>query len=594
MAFFPIKPPHPDLFRALSAFNMALRLWFFRFYQSFRVRSSQLEILVRRLGSFLLEKKPRLTLLLLALLWLLPGTAQLPLVDRDEPRFAYATQEMLDRADYFVPTFNGAWRFDKPPLVYWWMRGHYLLWGFNNFTARAPAVEAAIICAFLIFGFASRLYNRAVGFWSAFAFLTTLQIFLHGRLCVADMPMMVFILAAQWAAWELLQKPSWGAALAFWLSLALGFATKWLVPLAVTGLGLALTFVFARRWPWSAIKNFKPLTGLALFAVVFLAWGLPAWNQTSGEFFRVGLGEHVFERGVSAFNARSYNPVFYLLSAFVSLLPYLAFVPAALLALRKNFDDRAKYLLSFVLGVYLLFSLAQTQLPHYVLPAFPSLLILTVAYTGLREPSARGAKLFSRLCFGFWTLVFLAVALLILSLPVAPTFVFLKFSAFLLILSLLLMALLGISFARRSAAGILACVLLTPLAFWGSSALLHGQTPAEAVAKILAREGYPPELIATGFEEPSLVSATQAHWTFEPSLAAARVSYEAASSALLVVMVKEYTLESLPDLLLERPVRARRDFQSELLNPPSGRRFRFGGLNLGRFSWVVCEVYLKT
>jgi len=43
----------------------------------------------------------------------------LPLLDRDEPRFAEASREMGERGVYTVPYFNNTYRFDKPPLIYW-------------------------------------------------------------------------------------------------------------------------------------------------------------------------------------------------------------------------------------------------------------------------------------------------------------------------------------------------------------------------------------------------------------------------------------------------------------------------------------------
>ncbi|PYJ19636.1 MAG: hypothetical protein DME92_11830 [Verrucomicrobia bacterium] len=42
------------------------------------------------------------------------GTWSLPLIDRDEPRFAEASREMIERADYIVPYFNNQLRLDKP------------------------------------------------------------------------------------------------------------------------------------------------------------------------------------------------------------------------------------------------------------------------------------------------------------------------------------------------------------------------------------------------------------------------------------------------------------------------------------------------
>ena len=47
------------------------------------------------------------------------GTWSLPLIDRDDPRFAEASREMIERGDYIVPHFNNQLRLDKPPLAYW-------------------------------------------------------------------------------------------------------------------------------------------------------------------------------------------------------------------------------------------------------------------------------------------------------------------------------------------------------------------------------------------------------------------------------------------------------------------------------------------
>ena len=62
----------------------------------------------------------------------------LPLVDRDEPRFAEASREMIERGDYVVPYFNDRYRFDKPPLTYWAQVASYRVFGQNPFAARLP------------------------------------------------------------------------------------------------------------------------------------------------------------------------------------------------------------------------------------------------------------------------------------------------------------------------------------------------------------------------------------------------------------------------------------------------------------------------
>ena len=70
------------------------------------------------------------------------GTWALPLLDRDEPRFAEATREMRAGGDWLVPHFNQHYRFDKPPLTYWAQTTCYKYLGENDFAARLPSVLA--------------------------------------------------------------------------------------------------------------------------------------------------------------------------------------------------------------------------------------------------------------------------------------------------------------------------------------------------------------------------------------------------------------------------------------------------------------------
>lgn len=548
---------------------------------------------------------PRLVLSVLTLLWLIPGTSQLPLVDRDEPRFAYATQEMIDNGEAVIPTFNGEYRFDKPPFVYWWMRLNYLVPGMNEFTARAHSIFSTLLVVLLTWGFAARLYGRTVAFWSSFAFLTCLQVFIHGRLCVADMSMMIFIVAAQWAMWELLKKSSWRWALAFWVALALGFTTKWIVPWAVAALSYICFFALKFPWNWKSVKvplmafkNFKPLSGSVLMLALILLWGVPAWLATGGEFFKIGLGHHVLDRGLQPIVAsRPGNPFFYLLSAFVSLMPWLALVGGVVAFLRKNFGDKERFLAGWVLGVYVLFSLAQTQLPHYAMPAFPALFMLLGAATGFEKPRGIWAGAFFRFFFGVW---FVIVALALCVVLLMPVFGAVSLGVKLagLCLVLVLLALLGMGLARAknlllaTSLGFVSVVMF----FWGGAACLQGLNPGQQVAGLLHKqEIFPDTLVACGFEEPSLTAYAQATWEYQGDYARAKATYESAENAALVVLAREYTLQAIPSALLKMAPKARQDKEKILLqNPPlGGRRVRLEGVNLGRFSVVLYDLYLK-
>src|SRR5438874_1510971 len=94
------------------------------------------------------------------LLFHLAGTWSLPLIDRDEPRFAEAAREMGERADFIVPYFNNQFRFDKPPLTYWFQVASYRVFGENDFAARFPTAVAAALVALVLFSWGKRLRSR--------------------------------------------------------------------------------------------------------------------------------------------------------------------------------------------------------------------------------------------------------------------------------------------------------------------------------------------------------------------------------------------------------------------------------------------------
>ena len=78
-------------------------------------------------------------LAVLTLILLCIGNHSLPLIDRDEPRFAEASREMLQNGDWILPRFNNQPRYDKPPLIYWMQAASYRALGQNTFAARLPS-----------------------------------------------------------------------------------------------------------------------------------------------------------------------------------------------------------------------------------------------------------------------------------------------------------------------------------------------------------------------------------------------------------------------------------------------------------------------
>ncbi len=392
-----------------------------------------------------------LLLFVACLLFHLAGTWIVPLIDRDEPRFAEASREMMERRDFVVPYFNNAYRFDKPPLTYWAQTASYTLFGTNDFAARFPSALAAALTAVVLLVWGRRMGGHKVGWWAAIIFSLSLQTVEHAKAAVADMWLVLFVTAAHWAGYEMLRdcfaeegkrstlnvqprKPigagsstpkseeAEGAAIrnirsiwwwVFYISLALAFLAKgpigWtpLLTIAaisffVRGAGLARRFAFVR--------------GIILVLALVCLWGIPALRETHGQFLRIGIGRHVLERSVSSMGGHGAKSTgtylllfpFYFVTVFFSFFPWSLKLPWLVGKLRRDRDRTDVYLLCGTAIVFGIFTLVTTRLLHYTLPAFPLLALLLARALAKNESST-----FLQRCLRIAVPVYLVLALFV-------------------------------------------------------------------------------------------------------------------------------------------------------------------------------------
>ena len=334
--------------------------------------------------SFWFEKlaaAPQRAILIFGLALMLSGNWLLPLTDRDETRFAEASREMLQRGDYVVPWFNGHWRFDKPILIYWCQAASYLVLGVNGFAARLPSVLFTTATALLLVRWGRKVADAKSAFIAGAMFLAGLHVAIIGRVATADMAMVFFFTLAVWSGWELtrpensLRKIWW---LVFYVTLALGFLAKGPVAWLPLG-GLVLGRVLRKdsfRLPLP-----ETVAGLCVTGGLAAAWGIPALEQTNGQYWTVGMGEHVIHRSTGVIDGHGFSGIpgfiatfpLYFLTFFVSFFPWSIRVPTKLHRWwpERNRDALGWYLLAQSLIVFLAFSCVRTKLPHYTLPAFP-------------------------------------------------------------------------------------------------------------------------------------------------------------------------------------------------------------------------------
>lgn len=494
-----------------------------------------------------------LLLLLTAMLYL-PGTGTLPLMDRDEPRFAQATVEMMQRGTWSVPYFNGEYRFDKPPLTYWWIQLHDALLGITELSARLHSVAATYLTALIVCGMAGRISNsRRDGLVAGLLWLTSLQVLIHGRLCVADMPMVLCVTLACRALLELVvlakTKPPALWWWAFWLALGLGFLAKgpiaWLVP----GLTLVLWRFVLWRKP-AAWQHLGLLPGLALMMAPVAAWGIPALIETQGLFWQVGMGRHVVQRGVEVLNGRKFIPGFYLITTWLSLFPWLFFVMPVWRMLRHEWTSERAFLVACFLVPQGVFFFYATQLPHYVMPGYPAFIVLLAL--AWRGNASNATKPLPKLAlYGVSTLsgLMITAAVMVWMTSIAnPDLRDLIRSA-----SSLLVAVFGLGGcsalcawrgrAPSCWAAPLAASLALTVSLTSFSQNLRETSVTLRAAKPLNALPSDARMLASGYDEPSLVFYTQKRWQMGAGLPLLRQQLALPGPCAVVLLRREWTLD---------------------------------------------------
>jgi 4-amino-4-deoxy-L-arabinose transferase-like glycosyltransferase len=329
--------------------------------------------------------RPALLLALVIIALALPQAALLPLLDRDEPRFAEASREMFQSGNYVVPTFNFAPRYAKPPLIYWCQAASFCVFGEDAFAARLPSLLAVAGTALMLLAWGRALGSLAAGLIAACAYAFSLQVMQQGRVATADALLIFFMTLTGYAGWRLLaiaRGESPGGSWNGWgLALALGFGGGFLAKGPEALLPFLPLLFFARGLGGKTMSAFGALLALGLLPVA--AWAIPAYLETDGAYWREGLGHDVGDRMVTGFQGHGASTFgwyllglpFYLLTFWLSALPWSPFLAArGRRLLQAASPDRTDpYLLANAAVVFVVFSLMVTKLPHYTLPAFPFL-----------------------------------------------------------------------------------------------------------------------------------------------------------------------------------------------------------------------------
>jgi 4-amino-4-deoxy-L-arabinose transferase-like glycosyltransferase len=311
------------------------------------------------------------------------GLGYFGLVGADEPRYAQIAREMLARRDWVTPILGGKAWLEKPPLYYWQAMLAYGVFGVSDWAARLPsAVDATLmvvaICFFL------RRFRPGLELDGALMTASAAGVIGFARAASTDMPLaaMFTIAMLTWYAWYEHGRRTYLAA----GYLLVGLATLAKGPVAPF-LAIVIIAVFAVvKKDYSLLRRTLWIPGIGLFCVVALPWFV-AVQMKNPEFFRVFILQHNLAR----FGSNLYHhkePFWYFVPVtLLALIPWVALCGASIVGTVARFRDKLQpeeslevFLVIWLLVPVIFFSISQSKLPGYILPAVPAGILLAAEY----------------------------------------------------------------------------------------------------------------------------------------------------------------------------------------------------------------------
>ena len=172
----------------------------------------------------------------------------------------------------------------------------------------------------------------------------------------------------------------------FWLAIAVGILVKGPVIAGIIALSIVTLCIIERDVRW--LKRTRPLLGLPLLIAVVAPWLIVIGLKTHGTFFEDSLGHDLGGKLASGEEHHGSPPGVYLLEFPLSFWPgSLAALLAIPFAWRNRREPAIRFLLAWIVPGWLLFEAVPTKLPHYVLPLFPGVAVLTALSIKAAFPS---------------------------------------------------------------------------------------------------------------------------------------------------------------------------------------------------------------
>ena len=458
-----------------------------------------------------------------SLIAFLPGVFRIPPIDRDEPHFAQKAKQMIESGDYVDTRFQGEAHYTKPIGMFWLQaavvktveafgvpdaRTTIWLYRLPSLFGAAGAVLATYWCALAF-------VERRGAVLAALMMAGSILLGAEARLARADAMLLFTVVTAMsvlaraylFSRDDKIARPGWALLTVFWTAFAAGILVKGLVIVMIVGLAAATLSIIDRSVRW--LQELRPLYGVAWLVVLALPWFIAIYARAGNAFLLDSVVHDTLGKIANSQESHGGPPGYYVVLFFATFFPgcILAGLAAPAIWARRR-EAAIRFLLAWLVPSWLVFELSMTKLPHYVMPLYPAIAILTAG--------AVEAKVLFQRHWLKWNIIWWFVAPILLSITAVagaividhdPVLAAWPFFAAAIVCGFLAWRWYDDDGAERALTRAMAATVLVGIGIYSIILPTLGPLfPSVALAGVLRESGCThPVAASAGYEEPSLV-----------------------------------------------------------------------------------------
>ena len=337
-----------------------------------------------------LKEKSIYFILFFTLLFFMQGVVKLPVMDRDEARFATASKTMMETKNFIDIKMQDEVRYKKPVGIYWLQSISNYFFGDPPYDEiwiyRLPSIFGVILSIFFIYNFVRKEYGYKDSILCVFFLILPILTISEVHQAKTDSFLFLTVVTSNLILVKGLKDNSLNLKnkLLFWFISAVGVLIKGPIIFVFTILPLCILCILKKK---NYFKVIWTINGFLLFILISIPWFIIITVISDGLFWHESAVNDLFNKVRSGQESHGFPPGYYSILFLLMFWPGAAFIPIFLKKIFKNFKisflkkDYEIFIFLWFVVPLILYELIPTKLPHYIFPSYAALSILLSSIT---------------------------------------------------------------------------------------------------------------------------------------------------------------------------------------------------------------------